>query len=214
MVKVYPGGRLLASLFFCLVSVASPEASPLPAGVGKIDITPPLPIRLSGYGNRRVESDGVEQRLWARALAMGIGARAAVVIAVDNCGISQSLRAEVAARLETSRGIPRSNLAICSTHTHTGPCLTGVLPNLFSQEIIPEEQATIDRYTKELTDKLEQVALAALADRRPAQLSWGQGIVNFAQNRRTAGGPVDHTLSLLRVSDAQGKVRALLLNYA
>lgn len=41
-------------------------------------------------------------------------------------------------------------------------------------DISPDHQARIDRYTGELTDKLEQVALAALKDRKPATLSRGQ----------------------------------------
>jgi len=180
-----------------------------------MDITPDYPIRLSGYGGRRTVSEGVAQKLWAKALAIGSDQDKPVLwISVDNCGLSADISNDVAKRLLAKASIPRERIAICSTHTHSGPCVTGVLPNLFSQDIIPEEQATIDRYTKELIDQLEQLALAALADRRPANLSWGQGEVDFAQNRRTPKGPVDHTLSLLRVSDPNGKVRALLLNYA
>ena len=36
-----------------------------------VDITPSYPIRLSGYAARKTESEGVEQRLWAKALAIG-----------------------------------------------------------------------------------------------------------------------------------------------
>src|SRR5207244_304887 len=72
----------------------------------------------------------------------------------------------------------------------------------------------IDRYTDELVDKLEQVALAALKDRRPSQLAWGRGAVEFARNRRTSGGPVDHAFSILRIVDLKGNLRAILANYA
>src|SRR5438477_963486 len=208
--------KRLPLLFILLLPLSAfCQARTYSVGVAKVNITPDYAIRLSGYGDRRTVSEGVAQQIWAKALAIGTDQEKPVIwITVDNCGLSAQICNEVAGRLRAKARIPRERIAFCSTHTHTGPCLSGVLPNLFSQDIIPEEQATIDRYTKELSDKLEQVALAALADRRRAQLSWGQGIVNFAQNRRTVGGPVDHTLSLLRVSDAQGKVRALLLNYA
>ena len=36
-------------------------------GVAEVDITPDYPIRLSGYGSRRTESDGIIQRIWAKA---------------------------------------------------------------------------------------------------------------------------------------------------
>ena len=68
--------------------------------------------------------------------------------------------------------------------------LTNVCPTLFGVPIPPEHQKNIDRYTQELTDKLEQVALAALKDLKPARLAWGIGIGStFATNRRTKGGP-------------------------
>src|SRR5437867_8381486 len=43
-------------------------------GVAKIDITPSYPIRLSGFGFRRTESEGVTQRIWAKAIAIEEGA--------------------------------------------------------------------------------------------------------------------------------------------
>ncbi len=59
-------------------------------------------------------------------------------------------------------GIDRENVAVCSSHTHAAPVLTGAAPNIFSADIIPEQQAAIDRYTHELVDQLERVALLAL----------------------------------------------------
>ena len=44
-------------------------------GVAKVDITPSYPIRLSGFGFRRTESEGVTQRIWAKALAIEEGIR-------------------------------------------------------------------------------------------------------------------------------------------
>src|SRR6185503_2423720 len=104
--------------------------------------------------------------------------------------------------------------AICSSHTHSAPCLSGVLSNLFSQDIAPNEWANIERYTRKLVDQLEEVALAAMKDLQPGKLQWGQGRVSLAKNRRTEGGPVDHAMPLLKVTDHNGKLRAVLANYA
>jgi hypothetical protein len=95
----------------------------------------------------------------------------------------------------------------------------------FSRDIPPDQQGTINRYTRELIDKLEQVARTALKDRRPGKLSWSQGNVGFARNRRVvvgdsarfgdnAAGPVDHSLPVLKVEDPDGKLRAVVANYA
>src|SRR6185436_10036271 len=77
-----------------------------------------------------------------------------------------------------------------------------------------EHQANIDRYTREFTDKLEQVALAAIREIRPSRLAWSVGTVKFAANRRTAGGPVDHDLPVMVVRDLEGKTRAIYFSYA
>lgn len=189
--------------------------APIEAGVAAVDITPDYPVRLSGFGFRRTESEGVTGRIWAKALAIGGDQQGpAVVLAVDNLGLPDAMIEEVAARLKRSHGIDRERFAATFTHTHTAPMLKNVAPTLFGQPIPPEHQQHIDRYTRELTDRLEQAALAALADRKPARLSWGVGGLKLAKNRRTAGGPVDHDLPLLAVKDLDGKLRAVWISYA
>lgn len=199
---------------------------PTPVGVAKIDITPEFPIMLSGYGNRQQESEGVEQKLWARALAIGEGPGLAVILTVDNLGVPGSITDEVAARLSRTRGLIPTRLTVCSSHTHTGPYLTGVAPTLYGREMPPDYSARIDRYTRWLADRMEEAAAAAIDARKPARLHWNQGQVDFAANRRlvkegkaTGMGvsdlsPVDHALPLLRVTDVDGAIRALYLTYA
>jgi putative membrane-bound dehydrogenase-like protein len=182
-------------------------------GVARVDITPSYAVRLSGFGSRRTESEGITQRIWAKALAIDDG-EPAVLITVDNLGVPADLIRELAGRLQKRAGLDPERLAVTATHTHTAPMLRGVAPTLFGRPIPPEHQAHIDRYTRELNDKLEEVALAALADRKPARLSWGIGTAGFAVNRRTKGGPVDHDLPVLVVRDPAGKVRAVYVSYA
>jgi putative membrane-bound dehydrogenase-like protein len=181
-------------------------------GVGRADVTPSYPVRLSGFGFRRTESEGVTQKIWAKALAIGDD-DPAVLVTVDNLGVPARIVDELAGRL-AKKGVKRDRLAVTATHTHTAPMLTGVAPTLFGMPIPKEHQEHIDRYTKEFTDALEKAALAALADRRPATLSWGVGSAGFAVNRRTKGGPVDHDLPVLVVRDRKGKVRAVYVSYA
>jgi hypothetical protein len=184
------------------------------AGAAVRDITPDYAVRLSGFGSRRTESEGVTARIHARALAIGSDAEGpAVLIAADSTGVSDAIVAELARRLQPL-GVRRERLAVSATHTHTAPMLRGVLPTLFGQPIPPDHQARIDRYTAEFTDALEQVAREALADRRPARLSWSVGTVGFAKNRRTPTGPVDRALPVLAVRSPDGRLRAVLATYA
>src|SRR5690606_22094111 len=85
----------------------------------------------------------------------------------------------------------------------------------FSDSLLSlDHLAHIADYVHHLTRKLEEVALAALENRRPSLLSWDQAQARFGKNRRTEGGPVDPALALLRVADPDGKLRAVLVNYA
>src|SRR5260370_30510438 len=218
-------------LSLALVGIVNPrgataqqiEADIYQVGVAQIDITPDYPIRLSGFGFRRTESEGVTKRIWAKALAIedagesdGVSGqpgqisarRSVLLIAVDNCGVPAHLVDELASRLEKKTGLPRDHLSVTATHTHTAPMLKGMLATLFGQPIPKDHQERIDQYTAEFTDKLEQVALAALADRKSAQLTWGIGTVSFAANPRTKCGPVDHDLAVLVARNPKGAIRA------
>ena len=51
---------------------ASAQDQDYMAGASRVDITPDGPIWLSGYENRNKPSEGVEQRLFAKALVISI----------------------------------------------------------------------------------------------------------------------------------------------
>jgi len=198
-----------------------------PVGAAQIDITPDYPVRLSGFGGRREEFEGITQRIWAKAMAIGRDEEdTAILMAVDNLGVPDRMVQELGAKLHKEAGVRPERIAVTSTHTHTAPMLTNVAPTLFGRPIPPAHQEHIDRYTGELAGKLRQVALAALADRKPARLEWAQGTVGFANNRRVmkqgkstglgvnTKGPVDHDLPMLVAKDPGGKLRAVLVSYA
>lgn len=150
-----------------------------------------------------------------------------VIVTADVIAVSETMSEAVAAAVRAKHpGLTRERIAVCATHQHTGPAIAGTIPFMFSRDLPAEENARIERYAAKLQEKLIEVALAALADRRPARLAWAQGTAEFAVNRRlivdgkhtgykaTPGGPVDHALPVLRAVDAQGAVRAVLVNYA
>ncbi|MCB9875521.1 MAG: neutral/alkaline non-lysosomal ceramidase N-terminal domain-containing protein, partial [Planctomycetaceae bacterium] len=192
------------------------DAATYAVGVSKVDITPDYPIRLNGFGGRREESVGISQRIYARAIAIS---RAddppLVLVAVDSLGIRIGMADEVARRLKERFDVPRDQFVVTFTHSHCTPKVNGSSDNIFSQPIPPEHQEHIDQYTRELTDNIEQAAVAAIQSRQPSKLSWGVGNVGFAKNRRTPGGPVDHDLPMLVIRNAQDdQIRAIYVSYA
>ena len=80
-------------------------------GVAQIDITPAYPVRLSGFGFRRIESEGITHAIWAKALAIDDGKEGpAVLITTDNLGVPDELVNEVAARLRKRAGLKRNGI--------------------------------------------------------------------------------------------------------
>lgn len=198
--------------------LAAPAAEPvLPykVGVAAVDITPDHPIRLNGFGFRRAESEGVYQKIHAKALAIEDASGGLVVLmTVDVLGIPADIYDQVAKRLAKKVGLKKDRLAITATHTHTGPMLTGANATLFGTPIPKDHLANIDKYTPVFIDRLEAAALAALKDRKPARLEWGVGKATFAMNRRGKKDRFDHDLPILFVKDEKGAVRAVYLAYA
>jgi hypothetical protein len=212
----------------CLANAATAAEPPtIPLGVAKVDITPDYPVRLSGYSSRSSPSEGVAQKIWAKALALGGGqaGETALLITVENCGAPASLVDSLHERLADT-GLRRSNLTLSWSHSHTAPWLHGFAPFLARDAVPEEDQRQRERYGRELLDKLTQVARDALKSRQPASLYRAQGSAGFAANRRVMkegrwggfgvqpDGPVDHRVPILVAKDVNGQPLAVLANYA
>jgi putative membrane-bound dehydrogenase-like protein len=210
-----PGMRLnLVVATGLLIACVANAQEMRPIGVARVDITPDYSVRLCGYAARKTPSEGVEQKLWAKAMAIGGDEELAIIVTVDNTAVGANLVDEVARRLGEKFKLPRERFVLCSSHSHCTPCLNGSLVNMFGYRLPDDQIAAIDRYTKELIEKLEKVCSDAVSDRKAAKLMWGQGEAKFAANRRTKDGPVDQAMPMLAAVDAEGKVRAVLINYA
>lgn len=217
---------LATMLFFGKISFSQGmigAGQPMEIGVASVDITPAMPIRLTGYAARaETEADSVLQRLSAKALVFGNDEqRPTVLITVDLVGITWRITDRVVKFLSDKYGIPPAQIAICASHTHGGPeigSLINILQyhgNHFSDSLLSLSQLIhISQYTEQLTQKLKDVSVAALKNRKPAYVSWGQGQALFAGNRRTKGGPVDHSLPILKIANPDGSLRAVFVNYA
>lgn len=222
-------GITLSTLFLLLsfdIGIAK-ESAPIEVGVSRIDITPDHPVRLTGYGDRKNVFDSVEQKLWAKALVLAQKGKPTMVwITLDLIGFHGSFADALFSRLVQKIGLKdRSQLVVSATHTHNGP-ETGVLVNIFGVTQPPNQLADIKLYHDGLLDKLEKLVVEAYSSRAQRNISWAVDQVNFAINRRVLengkwkdfgevpNGPVDHDLPVLRVTDQQGKIVALLINYA
>src|SRR5579883_1419816 len=112
-----PLATVVSSVVLALVSTRTEAQDTNPqtydVGVARLDITPSYPVRLSGFGFRRDESQGITERIWAKAIAIRDGSgKAAVLIAVDNLGIPWSMTQEVTDRLARRAQVLADRIAI------------------------------------------------------------------------------------------------------
>ncbi len=213
---------LLLPAILAATTGAAEEPATIAVGVAKVDITPEGPVRMYGYGARTTESEGVAGRLKATALALGddAGDGPAVLLAVDCGAVPVEICREVLRRVHSAGPLKPERFVVANSHNHSGPNVDGM------ESMSGGERERLERYAAELTDRLERVVREALASRRPGRLAWTQGSVGFAANRRVLNdgkwsgfgavpeGAVDHRLPLLRVTDADGKLMAVVANYA
>jgi uncharacterized sulfatase len=199
-------------------------------GLARVDITPAHPVRLHAFprGDRVPETTAVAQRIHAQALAIGRDEEGPVVlVTADLLGIGEEMSAALATRLARRAGLTdRSRLTFTATHNHSAPGLPSVAPYVFRDRPTPEAAANLARYEAWVLDRLEEVVLAALRDRRPAQLHQQVGTVAIAVNRRVVAdgkwqgfgvnpaGATDHDLPLLAVHAPDGALRGVWLSHA
>lgn len=206
------------------------NSRPIEVGVAHIDITPEFPIRLPGFPTpeRADEISEISQHLFAKALAIGSdGEISALLLSVDLIGVSDKMRADLAKRLERNfSGFDHSRLTLTATHNHSGPEIKTVLPFIFAEEATNDQAAHAELYSSWLMEQLEFVTAEAIKSMSPSNISFTRGSAAISVNRRmledntwvgfgmNEDGPVDHDLPLLLVTDPDGSLKVVWVNYA
>jgi neutral ceramidase len=211
-------------LYVGMASVVAAETN-YKVGVAKVDITPTEPVVLAGYGSRTKPYEGVDTKLWARAMAIH-GEKPHVIIAVDNCGVPKSMVDAVYTMVVKTHPIDRAAFVIAATHTHNAPALPGYARVLWQERLGEKEEEASQAYAAKLETKLVVLARKVLTDLVDATLHWGQGRATFGGNRRVLNdgkwggfgfqedGPVDHSVPTLIARNAANEVIGVWTNYA
>ncbi|HEV3136659.1 MAG TPA: neutral/alkaline non-lysosomal ceramidase N-terminal domain-containing protein, partial [Pirellulales bacterium] len=167
--------------------------------------------------------------LWAKALMLedAHGTRVAI-ITLDLVGIGRDLAVPICAEVQQKYHLNRESVAICCSHTHSGPVVGHNLRTLHYDLVDERQKQLIDRYAERLQRIIVDLVGRAIGALAPSQLSWGQGTAAFAVNRRNnrepdaprlrAEGrlvaPVDHDVPVLKVTNPAGKITAVLCGHA
>ncbi|HAW32472.1 MAG TPA: hypothetical protein DCY03_30915 [Planctomycetaceae bacterium] len=200
---------------------------PFSFGFARTEITPETPLRLSGYGNRDVVYEGVDEPLFVRAIAIKTPEqKICSLVSLDSIGFAGSLTDRIAQHVKQKYGLSRDQLVLCSTHSHTAPQPVEGLSNIFATPMTEAQRGASQKYWNSVEQRIVQTIGRAIEDLQPGTLSFVTGKVGFAQNRRVLkngkwtgfgvnpDGPVDHSLPVLKVTEANGKLRGVIFNYA
>jgi hypothetical protein len=200
------------------------------AGVAKLNVTPPKFMPMAGYASRGAEHAQEKLTdLWVKALALEDAAgHRALWITVDVIGAHRDLSQSVCEELAKRYGLARDQVALCFSHTHTGPVVAKNLRPMHYMLLDEADRQLVDDYAKFLHAQIVAVAGAAIGDLAPARLAWASGTAAFAVNRRNnraadvprlraeakLRGPQDHDVPVLTVRNAGGNLEAVVFGYA
>jgi hypothetical protein len=174
-------------------------------GAALLPFPVPSAVPLAGYAARTGPAVGVLDELAIATLLLTRGSDRLAIVAADVVGADAELADEVA----QAAGLARSELALCATHTHSGPA--GITARLH-----PADPDVLDR---QLRTRFVATAAATLALARerlePVELILGSARAgDVAANRNDPMGPYDDRLTILAARRPDGSFQAVLVHFA
>jgi hypothetical protein len=167
--------RWLSCVAVLWLTIGVCGAAELEVGAAKVDITPPVGYRMSGYFYERL-STGTHDPLWAKAIVFRQGSQQAALVFCDLIGISRQVSSEARRKAAEKTGISAANILIAATHSHTGPLYAGVLRDHFHKLAVArdgKDAAEAVDYSALLVGKLVEAIAAARTSAKAATLSAG-----------------------------------------
>ena len=152
--------------------------SNLKVGYAEVNANPPLGIGIQGYYIPRY-AKGFLDDIEVRAAVISLGDKKIALISADICGFYANNTDKYCEEIERVTGIPKDNIFLAGTHTHTGPCTTK--PDSFEAD-----GDIIEEYARFLKQRVVDAAQLALADLKPAKMGHivGQAPERVAYIRR------------------------------
>lgn len=234
--KYYP----LVTLFLLLVVLGRAADSKPPqllAGAATSNITPALGLLIVG-GFNPFPSTHIHDELHARCLVLDNGVKRLALVVLDSLGASRQLFDEAARLVEAETKIPRENILMSATHTHSAARMFGT--NGYSTR--PGE---IDDYQRFVARRIADGVKRAIYNLAPARIGWTtanepnqvfnrrwfkkEGTIQpspfgdldkvktnpgFGPDLTQPAGPTDPEIVLLSVQSLEGKPLAVLANYS
>jgi hypothetical protein len=223
--------RVCAFILLWVAVTGTAAAADLQAGAAAVRITPPEGTPLAGYYAPRGARE-VLDHLYSKALVLEQGGTKAALVVCDLISLPPHTVREARRLVEKQTGIPKGQVMLSATHTHTGPALlresalddlVGATSDLGRRytEMLPE---LIARSVAEANQKLTAVRAAAAIGKEEG-LSFNR---RFVMRDRTVSwnprkldpdvvkpaGPTDPDVGVLSFDKPGAKPLATYVNFA
>ncbi|HEV8367308.1 MAG TPA: neutral/alkaline non-lysosomal ceramidase N-terminal domain-containing protein [Pyrinomonadaceae bacterium] len=180
----------------------------LTVGFSKVCISPPAGAPLAGFAAREGVSQGIHDDLFARALVLANEEAVIALVSVDLLALSGDFIKRVREGIHRTTGISPEAVMIASTHTHAGPVTITTFFN-------PDESVD-SSYMDSLASSIVESVTNAWENRFTARVGVGVGhVAGVGVNRRSPDQrPVDEEVGIIKIDDATGRTRAVIINYS
>jgi len=155
--------------------------SNLQAGFSRVNITPPMGIRMRGYLITRY-ADGVLDDLEINTIALRSGEKSVLLMSMDMANFTIANADAFRAHISQRTGVPVEAIYIQANHTHTGPYL-----------LVHKDDPLEQQYYDLVYARLADAAQMALDDLKPAKMGWGVSHapnISFIRRYRMTDGSV------------------------
>lgn len=193
-------------------------------GTARADTTPPVGIYHPMWGAaRHFRATANHRQLFTDVVAIaptGQERPALVRVLVDLVGLGQEAHDALRSAAQEAAGVAAEQVLVGYSHTHAAGLFTPDRVSLPGGEMIAD-------YLQKLTESVRTATREAVAAMQDAVITYGAGCCDLAVNRDywddandlyacgfNPGAPADDTVTVARVTDADGGLICTLVNYA
>ncbi|MBO9610728.1 MAG: neutral/alkaline non-lysosomal ceramidase N-terminal domain-containing protein [Paenibacillaceae bacterium] len=185
-------------------------------GIAKDLITPDRLTFMGGYGSFFDKPfQGIHDDLYVRALLLDDGRQPLLFVSLDLLFHDYALTETIQTYIGQTYGLPRDSLFLAYSHTHGGPAVRGY-------DDTSQHSAAYESF---LQDRIRSCIDRVMVNRFEGTIAYGSvtGDWNINRRRQVDGavlnmpnpeGVKDDCMHVLRVTDCNGKTRAILFNFA
>ena len=203
-------------MFIVGLMATSPQAAatPLRAGVARVDLTPPMELKapLGGYGARMSKpAVGVHDRIFTKCIVISDGAKRFALVTADVLAFPHGFKSALIESLADA-GWKSDQIMLLPSHSHTSIDMTSLNPRnilkipqigFFHKELY---DLTIARLAQAITEADKDLVAVAVKTHTIQLHDWNR-------NRRQDNTICDADLTVTRIDKVAGQPLAVLVNW-